>query len=488
MNLSFQEWRQLPGLAQAQEKIIAAFPMKTRTMNLPVEEAVGRVLAAPVRAEFAVPGTDIADLDGFAVQSRPTAGASHGRPLVVVEGVRVDTGRPLPPGTDAVVPLECCPGEACPFVLTEPIRPGDGVRHAGSEVEDGALLLPAGHRLRPVDIGPLVAAGVVRVVVRAARVGVIPTGGELVPPGTLPGPGESVASNPLAIRALLEPQGAETFIHAVVPDDRAAIRAAILEMRPEVDLLVVCGGSGRGTRDVAFGVVRSLGETVVDGVAARPGRAFLVVKAEEKPVFSLPGRAQPIALLTEFFLMPLLESWGMPAVAHPRVQVRLGLDILSHPGFTEAVPLSVARVGTGLIGLRQPRGRLGTLSGFRSNARLLVPDGVNGYRAGERVMAELLDELDGPERTVLVVGAVDGLEFPCDENRIVLVPCKSGEARALLDRSACHLATFEGAAPPGVDSWPHRLPDGRRVVLAAPPGLGEDGGVNRALESLGLTR
>ncbi len=485
---SYQDSSHLRSFEASRERIAAAFPDPARTADLPVEAAVGRILAAPVRAGFAVPGTDVAEVDGIAVASRETRHAAPGSPLAVATSLRVDTGRALPPGTDAVVPIECCPDGGARLLLEAPIEPGDGVRRAGAELEGGALLLPAGHRLRPVDVGPLVAAGAARVRVRAARVGVVPTGGELVPPGTVPGPGESVASNPLAIRALLAPQGAETIVHPVVPDDPAAVLAAIEALRSEVDLIVVCGGSGRGTRDVAFGVVRSLGEVVVDGVAARPGRAFLVIRDGAVPVIAMPGRAQPVGLLTEFFIVPLLAAWGLPVPAAPRARARLGLAIESHPGFAEAVPLSIARVGDSVVGVRQPRGRRGALSQFRANARLFVPEGVAGYDAGDEVEADLLNDLDGPDRTLLVVGAVEGLDFRETPYRVVPVPCSEDEARALLGRSACHLAVLRDALDVPEGTRALRLADGGEVALAVPPGRADDPKVRAALATLGVTR
>ncbi len=488
LNRSYQESRQLPSFGAASERIVAAFPDPRGIVDLPVESSVGRILAVPVRAGFAVPSVDVAEVDGIAIASGVTVTAAPDCPVVIEAGPRVDTGHALPPGTDAVVPIECCPDGSARLVLEAPIGAGDGVRRAGVELEDGAVLLPPGHRLRPVDVGPLVAAGVTRVRVRAVRVGVIPTGEELVPPGMMPGPGESVASNPVAIRALLAPQGVETIAHPVVPDDPTAGRAAVKALRAEVDIVVVCGGSGRGTRDVVFGVVRSLGEVVVDGVAARPGRAFLVVQAGTVPVVALPGRAQPVGLLTEFFLVPLIAAWGLPALTPPRICVRLGLGVKSHPGFTETVPLSVAQVGKAVVGLPQPRGVGRMRSQFRANARLLIPDRIAGYNACEEVEVELMDDLDGPARTVLVAGAVDELELEETEYRVTVVPCAEQGAHALLDRSACHLAVLNEARDGPGPAWTLLLSNGREVVLAAPPGLAHDPKVRAVLAALGVTR
>lgn len=454
-----------------------------------MEKAIGRVLAAPVQAGFSIPGTDVADVDGFCVRSLETARATPERPILVETPGRVDTGRPLPPGTDAVVPIEDCREESGRIAIEVPVRPGDGVRRAGSEIACGTTLLDIGHRLRPGDIGSLVAAGVTLVLARSVRVGVVPTGDELVVPGTRPGPGESIASNPVAIRALLAPQGAETIVHPVTCDDPAAVRGAIEALLVEgCDLVVVCGGSGRGTRDVAFGVVRSLGRVVVDGVAARPGRSFLVVRVGDVPVVSLPGRAQPVTLLTEYFLVPLLASWGLPAPGAQRVPVRLGLSIESHPGFTETIPLSVACVDGVVIGIRQPRGPRGALSQLRANARLLVPDGIESYGVGAMAEVELLADPDTIDRTVLVVGAVAGLEVPDDVYRVALVPCAPQEAHALIETSACHVAVFEDARMVDCPSWRYRGPGESARVLVVPTALTDDPKVSRVLTALRVTR
>ncbi len=454
-----------------------------------MEEAIGRVLAAPVKAGFSIPGTDVAEVDGFAVRSRETEGAVPGESALIETGGRVDTGRPLPPGTDAVVPIEDCCEQGTGIIVESAVRAGEGVRRAGSELARGTTLLEVGHRVRPSDIGPLVAAGVTGVLARSARVGVVPTGDELVVPGTRPGPGESIASNPVAIRALLAPQGAVTVVAPVTRDDPTLIRNAIDNLLDNgCDLVVVCGGSGRGTRDVAFGVVRSIGQVVVDGVAARPGRSFLVVRAGDIPVVSLPGRAQPVTLLTEYFLVPLLAAWGLPAPGVPSIPVRLGLSIVSHPGFTETVPLSVASVNGVVVGVRQPRGRQGALSQLRANARLLIPDGIETCEAGTVADAELLGDPDSVDRTVLVVGAIDQIEVPGERYRAALVPCAPHEAHALLEASACHVAVFTDGQSFDGPFLNYRGPGGSVRQLAVPPGLTDDPKVSWVLAALGLTR
>jgi putative molybdopterin biosynthesis protein len=488
LNSPFATPGDLPSIENARTRIISAFGSPGRTITLPISEGVGRILAEPLFSAYPIPGADVADVDGIALDSLETCGAVPGSPVVPEVQVRVDTGHPLPPGTDAVVPIEHCPIDGGRLAVSSPVRAGDGVRPEGSEMEGGTLLLSAGHRIRPVDVGPLMAAGVTNVLVRSARIGVIPTGGELVPPGTVPRAGENVASNPHAIRALLALQGAATVVHPIVPDDPVAVRRAITTLRAEVDLVVVCGGSGRGTRDVAFDVVRSFGDVIVDGVSARPGRAFLVVRSSEgTPIISLPGRPQPITLLTEYFIVTLLEAWGLRTPINRRVRVELGLAIVSAIGFAETVPLTVARVGEHLVGVRQPRGRRGALSQFRANARVLVPDGIEGYR--DEVEVDLLDDSDGPERQILVVGAIDVLdavERIDPEYRVALVPCSEAEALVLLRRAACHLAILQVPPDGDVPTWTYRNQDGICACLAVPPNFDRDPKVTSVLAALGL--
>jgi hypothetical protein len=195
-----------------------------------------------------------------------------------------------------------------------------------------------------------------------------------------------------------------------------------------------------------------------------------------------------VGLLTEYFLVPLLDSWGLRAVAPHRARAVLGTAIVSHPRFTESVPLSAAVIGSATVAVRLPRGERGVLSRFRANARLLVPEGIGGFAAGDEVEIDLLEDPDSPAATVLVVGEVDGLEIASNGYRVALVPCHDPvEVAALAARGACHAGVV--AAPPA--GLPARRLDregGLDLWVLTPSGLDDDPKVRYLLDALGPTR
>jgi molybdopterin molybdotransferase len=327
-------------------------PCGTETVD--VDRADGRVLAAPVASARDVPHYRRAAMDGYAVRAADTFGASDRSPEVLritepavssddehatadrIEpgtAARVHTGSALPEGANAVVVIERVTEleSAGELEVGDAVAEGENVAPVGEDVEEGQHLYDAGHRLRPSDLGLLRSAGYGRVAVaQQPRVGVVPTGEELVAGD--PDPGEVVETNGLTVSRLAQRWGARATDRDVVTDDPESLRVAIQRDLTK-DVIVTTGGSSVGERDLLPEVIDGLGEVLVHGVGLKPGHPVCLGIVEDTPVLALPG--YPVACIVNAvqFLRPTLR-WleGTTADPHPTTRATLERKIPSEPG------------------------------------------------------------------------------------------------------------------------------------------------------------
>ncbi len=279
----------LCSIQEALERMTSAFPPPDNSERISLGQSVGRVTSEAIYADYPVPEVNIAAMDGIAVKSRDTAGATETRPVILTNFVYVNTGRIVPPSYDAVIMIEdtWIDGNACRIRKSAP--PWQHVRHAGEDIKSGELIIPKGHKIRPFDVGALATYGIARLNVRSVRVGIIPTGSELVTLGTRPAPGQVVESNSLLAEAYLNGMGATSTRYPIVPDDPELIKYTVLTALSENDMVLISAGSSAGTKDFTPEVLASLGDMIFHGVAIKPGKPVMLARIKEKPVLGMPG-------------------------------------------------------------------------------------------------------------------------------------------------------------------------------------------------------
>jgi molybdopterin molybdotransferase len=328
------------GFADALARVLEAVsPLPAR--EVPIESAVHHVLSEDVRADGPLPPFDTTAMDGWAVRADDAravpalleaagvsgAGAVPG-PLPPGAAWKVMTGAPMPPGSDAVVPVEeAAVVEGGRVRIDAAPRPGAHVRRRGEVFPNGALLLPAGRRLGPSDVALAAAAGRATVrVARLARAGVLVTGDEIVAPGTQPGEGQLRNSNGPLLVAALARAGAEVVSSAVVPDDEASLaRALEAAFGASLDVLLTTGGVSAGDYDLVGAALEARGaKTRFHKVAIRPAKPVLFATRGETLVFGLPGNPVSTAVAFDFFVRPALrKASGIEPPLPPPVSARL---------------------------------------------------------------------------------------------------------------------------------------------------------------------
>jgi putative molybdopterin biosynthesis protein len=390
----------------------AGCPARLDVERLPLGAAVGRVLAEPVWATRSSPPFDAAAMDGIAVRAADTLGASESSPLRLPPDAYqvVDTGDPMPRDCDAVIMREQVhEAEGGMVELRAAAAPWHHVRSIGEDVSAGELLLPAGHRLRPVDVAAAGAAGATGVAVRRRPVvTVIPTGDEIQPLGAELRAGDLPDTNSLMLAAQAEDAGCEAVCLAVVPDDPAQIAAAVREAAPASDLVIVVAGSSAGRDDYTAAVVAEEGTLAVHGVAVKPGHPVVLGAAHGTPVMGAPGYPVSAALTFDIFARPLLATLeGGPAPGWPVAHARLARKLASTMGMDDWVRVRLGRVSGELVATPLPRGAGVLTSLVRADGLLVVPAALEGRHAGDEVEVRLLRALEEIEHTIVITGSHD---------------------------------------------------------------------------------
>jgi putative molybdopterin biosynthesis protein len=389
----------------------ALVPARTGVVELPLADALGRVLARPVWALSSSPPFDAAAMDGIAVRSEHTIGALDTAPLRLARDrfLLVDTGDPMPEGFDAVVMREDVDLTPEAATIRAPVAPYQHVRSIGEDVAATELLLPLGVRLRPADLAAIAAAGHTTAPVhRAPVVAVLPTGDELVPVGTIPGQGQITDTNSLMLGAQVRAAGCTAVVLPICVDDPRLIADALVAAAESADLVLVGAGSSAGRDDHTARVIDAVGSVAIHGVAVKPGHPVVLGVVGSTPVVGVPGFPVSAAITFDLFAAPLLArlEGSLPA-PRSRTTVRLARKLASSMGSDDWIRVRVGRVRGALVGAPLSRGAGVLTSLVRADGLLLIPAGIEGKHAGDEVEIELLRSPEEIERTIVVVGSHD---------------------------------------------------------------------------------
>jgi molybdopterin molybdotransferase len=358
---------------------------------VPLDAALGRVLAEDVVAAADVPPFDNSAMDGFAVHAGPAgrrlrlAGESRaGAPAAAApapgEALAISTGAMVPPGTEAVVPVEQTERDGGAVVVTAAVTPGQHVRRAGEDVRAGDVVLRRGARLGAAELGVAAVAGRAELrCSRRPRVAIVATGDELRPPGAPLGPGQIHESNVVALAALAARAGADVAARSWVEDDEDAIRRALNDaLLRGADVVVASGGVSVGPHDHVKPALDALGvEQRFWRVALRPGKPTWFGTRGDTLVFGLPGN--PVSAMVTFLLFarPALNALQGAEAIPPRRTARLTAAVPRNPRRDEAVRVALEDSADGPTA--SPTGPQGS----HQLTSMVGADGLAIVRAGE---------------------------------------------------------------------------------------------------------
>jgi len=401
------------------------------------ERALGRITAEPVWAEISSPHYHASAMDGFAVRAQDTDGALATDPLTLRYGEQtryIDTGDPLPEWANAVIPIEnvepiddggeIAVAARAPFAIRirDAVTPWSHVRPMGEDMVATQLVLPAGHTLRPADLGAIAGCGHSSVrVARRPKVAIIPTGTELVEIGQPVESGDIIEYNSMVMAAQINLWGGEATRYPITPDVFEEIKAQAAEAAQHHDLILLNAGSSAGSEDFSASEVEALGELLVHGVAVRPGHPVIlgIIQrpqgssktpgvSEKIPIIGVPGYPVSAALTGEIFVEPLLAKWLGRRPEEPiEIEATLTRKMVSPAGDDDYVRVAVGKVGPRTLAAPLARGSGVITSLVRADGIVIVPSGSQGMPAGERVTVRLYRSPKEIERTIFAIGSHD---------------------------------------------------------------------------------
>lgn len=436
-------------------------PSRLLTEEIPVDEGLDRITAEPIFAKISSPHYHASAMDGICVRAEDTFGATEfiGKRLVLARTdcpdaaafTYVDTGNALPAWANAVIMIEKVHQiDERTVEIFESVAPWNHVRLVGEDVVATELLLPRSHRLRPYDLGALLASGHTTVRVKARpRVGIIPTGDELIQPGEETKPGAVIDFNSTVLAAFVREWGGAAIKYPRARDDLTALNDAVQRAAQECDLVTIIAGSSAGEHDLTADVVGECGELMAHGIDVMPGKPAVLGRVASKPVLGVPGYPVSAIVIAREILRPALEKFlGSAAPVHASVRALVPKKIASHLGLEEFLRVTLGRVGEKLVAVPLGRGAGVITTMVHADGLLRIPSLVEGLNAGEEAEIELLRPVKDIENTILCTGShdlaigvlEDQLKLSYPELKIAATNVGSLGGLLALERGETHIA------------------------------------------------
>ena len=377
-----------------------------------VGDSLGRITSGAVFARLSSPFYHSSAMDGYAVRFSETFGASESVPKRLKlgqEAVYVDTGDPLPEGFNAVIMIEEVNVSEGHIEILAPAAPWQHVRVIGEDIVSTELIVPENHRMRPVDIGAVISGGHLKINVRRRpKVVIIPTGSEIVEPGTDLKKGDIIEYNSRILSSMVTEWGGTPVRFKPVPDDIDKIKSAVMEGCRMGDLVVINAGSSAGSEDYTAKVIAEIGEVLLHGINIKPGKPVILGWAKGRPVLGIPGYPVSAYITFTLFAKGLLYKWqGLEAPDPEFMKARLSRQVASSLGQEEFLRVKLGRVGENLIATPVSRGAGVLMSLVRADGVVRIPAMSEGFGTGTEVDVEMLRDKKEIENTVVCIGSHD---------------------------------------------------------------------------------
>jgi putative molybdopterin biosynthesis protein len=388
-------------------------PMEPET--IPVDQALGRITAEPVFARLSSPFYNGAAMDGIGVHFQDSIGASEANPVRLSLHQQfewVNTGNLLPEKFNAVIMVEDVQTiDDNTVEIIAPVTPWKHVRTIGEDIVTTELILPDGHRIRPIDLGAMLATGLIEIRVRKIPTAlVIPTGSELVQPGEPLKPGNIIEFNSRVLAGYLSEWGLQADRNPIVTDKPAALKKAISAAVDQYDIVIVNAGASAGSRDHTAGIIAELGEIVLHGVNIKPGKPVILGIVNSKPVIGLPGYTISAVITLNLFVRSLADSLlGAQSPPAKFLEATLARPLSSKLGVEEFIRVKLGQVGDAMMATPAGRGAGAVMSMVQADGFLRVPAHSEGIGPGEKVQIELLRDSLEIQNTLVFIGSHDNI-------------------------------------------------------------------------------
>lgn len=388
----------------------SGFSQKTEIVS--VQNAYGRILSAAVYAKICSPHYNASAMDGIAVRAEITYGASEQSPVILKkeEYSVVDTGDPVPDNCDAVIMIEdVTEDDEGNAKLISAVSPWQNIRQIGEDICMGDMLAPTGTKLTPSLCGALLAGGVTNVsVIKRPLVGIIPTGDEIVKPTQAPEKGEIIEFNSTIFSAMLNEWNADSKVYDIVKDKKELLLSSLEKAINECDIVLVLAGSSAGRDDYTSTIISQLGEVIIHGIAAKPGKPAVLGISGDTPVIGLPGYPiSAIVVMEEFVKKIVSEYYHLKKITDKTIKAILSKRVVSSLKYKEYVRVTLGKTEGGYFAVPLPRGA-GIITSFtKASGVLEIEQNCEGIEAGEEVTIKLLKDENEIENALIITGSHD---------------------------------------------------------------------------------
>jgi putative molybdopterin biosynthesis protein len=427
----------------ALSRVLDAITPLTAEEAIPAEASIGRITSRQVLALISNPPFTCSAMDGYAVDFEKTLSADLYNPVALTKDgdvTRVNTGDPVPSTANAVIMIEDVEDKGQTILIRKPVSLWQHVRMIGEDIVEGDALFPTGYRIRVLDVGLLIGAGIREVYVRRKpKLLIIPTGHELIDIVTEPVQslkrGRLIDFNSYTLKALAEELGFDAS-KAEIAQDISYLRVILNKSCQEYDIIIINAGSSAGTEDFTEAVISEMGTVLFHGVAMMPGKPTLFGLVKDKPVFGIPGYPVSTVIAFKTFIEPAYEKLTGTAVTKKSITCVTPYKLPSAIGVEEVIRVSLIEKHGLFYAYPLARGASLFTSMAQADALIRIPQNVEGYLEGEQVLGELLRDKSDLRGRLHILGSHD---FSLDVMRDIIKKSNPG-----IDLLSTHIGSLSG--------------------------------------------
>lgn len=411
------------------------------------KDALNRVTKRAIYAKLCDPMYNASAMDGIAVVAENTTSATEQHPLKLIKDkdfVYVNTGNPITGKYNSVIMIEdVLVNNENEVSIIAPSYPWQHVRVKGESIVAGEMVLPSHRKIRPVDVGAIIASANLNIeVIKRPTVGIIPTGNEMVEDVTLLGTGKLMESNSKMFASLTTELNGLPFRYPTIHDDKEELKKTLIDASNKYDVVIINAGSSAGTKDFTVHVIEELGEVFAHGIAIKPGKPTILGIINNKPVIGIPGYPVSAYLVFDLFVKPIiLKMQGLDVDKGLEIEATLTRDIVSTFKNAEYIRMNVGYVNNKLVATPLERGAAQIMSLVKADGLLYVDRLSEGIEKGTTVKIQLRKPLDEIKKNLVIIGSHDlVIDVLGDEMNLSSTHVGSMGGILALQRGECHIA------------------------------------------------
>lgn len=413
------------------------------TEYIDVEKSLNRMSSEAIYANLSAPFYNCSAMDGIAVKAESTFLANEQNMIMLEESkdyIVVDTGDPIPKEFDAVIMVEdLLEKEDNSVKIIKPAIPWQHIRCLGEDVVEKEMIIPSFHTIRPQDIGSMISGKIDKIqVFKEFKVGIIPTGTELIDRHETPKIGDIIEFNSRLFEGLILEYEAVPIIYPIVEDNYEKIKTSVLRALEECDMVLINAGSSQGREDFTYDIIEELGEVCIHGLAIKPGKPAILGKINNKAVVGIPGYPVSAWVVMENIVKPVIRKSIYKEVKEKeKIEATLSKRVMSTLKYEEFVRVKLGLINNKYLATPIKRGA-GTITTLvNADGVIRIPQNVEGINEGEKVDIELLKDISEINNTIISIGSHDIVMDIINDELIK-------ESFGKVHLSSTHVGSFQG--------------------------------------------